>query len=343
MSPGGSKTVAAAAAVLVALWLGGAPEARAEGTAVAVLDLAFEGEIPSWMSARLRARLEQGLAATGLIMMPEERIKAALTGSGGSCATALCRKALGQKLGCDYLVGGLIRGEARSYTFELWIARADSGEVAATLMETCDICGQQKVFTRTELVASQLAARMERGQKTPARVLVQSDPPGARVRVGDEDRGSTPVALSLPPGKHDITLELADHIPAAIQVDAQAGMEVRRRVTLIPAGGSGTTRMLGWAAAGAGVAALAAGIVLMIIDGNGVGCTGDEVTIGATTRPCPERYETMAAGAVLAGLGGVALAGGGTLLYLDRRARSSEARAAAGVRLTGAGLQGRFW
>ena len=321
------------------------PQAQAQAqvpTSVAVMDLAFEGEIPPWMSDRLRQELAQGLAATGLSMMPAEQIRQALRGSGGSCATSTCRKALGQKLKCDFLVGGTIQGEARSYTFKLWIASADTGKVAATLKEACDICGQAKVFSRLELVASQLSARMDRGDKRPAKLLLRSQPPGANITVEDKPMGSTPGALTLSPGKHRITVSAEGYIPATLEFEAQPGVEEQREVTLIPSGDSGSLhRILGWSAVAGGVAAVVAGVVLIALDGSSAGCTGAEITVGETTGPCPSQYDTLVAGWVLTGVGAAALSGGGYLLYRGYGG-SSQSSEQASLRLTGTGITGTF-
>lgn len=326
-----------AAAMAMTGW---APAARAEDTTVAVLDLTFEGEIPSWMSARLRQRLDRGLAATGLTMMPAARVSAALEGSGGSCATDTCRRALGVRLGCDYLVGGTISGQARSYRFRLWIARASSGELAATLEEGCDICGQRKVFSRMELVASRLSAKMAEETRAPARVILISRPDGASITLDGKPAGTTPRTLTLGPGKHRVTVEAPGFIAAALELTARSGMEERREVELIPVGQKPARgSVLGWVAAGAGVAALAAGVALLALDGHEAGCSGDEISVGTTRQPCPEVYSTAAAGGVLTGVGAAALVGAGVLLYLGY----SDSGEQTGVRLTATGIQGRFW
>ena len=311
-------------------------------TSVAVMDLAFQGEITPWMSTRLRQRLEQGLAATGLNMMPAEKIRQALRGSGGSCATSTCRKALGQKLKCDYLVGGTIQGGARTYQFQLWIARADTGVVEATLKEACDICGQAKVFSRMELVASQLSARMAREDKRLARLVLRSDPPGANIVVGDKAMGTTPGTLTLKPGKHQITVSAQGYISSTVEFEALPGVEEKQLVPLIPAEDPGALyRALGWSAVGAGVAAIITGVALIVLDGTATDCPDDKSPIGATSRPCSGRYETVVPGWVLTGVGVAALGGGGYLLYRTYGGNGA-ANEQASLRLTGAGLSGRF-
>ena len=331
-------------AALALLLLGA--QAQATATTVAVMDLAFEGEIPPWMSDKLRQNLEQGLAATGLGMLPAEQIRTALSGSGGSCATSACRKALGQKLGCDYLVGGTIKGEARSFQFRLWIARADTGQLQATLEDGCDICGQAKVFARMELVASRLSARMaskEEASSRPARILLRSEPPGGEIIVDNKAAGTTPSTLTLSPGLHRITVSAPGYLPAYMEVEATSGVDEQRSVTLIPRTTPGSTwRVLGWTSLGAGVAALTAGVVLLLLDGAEANCSGSEISVGPTAQPCPGQYDTLAAGAALTGVGAAALGAAGYLLYRGYSHKTPAATEQAGVRFTGGGIAGRF-
>ena len=334
-----SPALGAALALLLA-----AATAQAAPTTVAVMDLVFQGEIPPWMSEKLRQNLEQGLAATGLSMLPAAQITEALSGSAGSCATSACRKALGEKLKSDYLVGGDIKGEARSYQFRLWIARADTGELLATIKESCDICGQAKVFARMELVASRLSARMasKQEQKRPARLLLRSDPPGGDITVDGEAAGTTPRTLTLSPGKHQIMVSTPGHIPASLEFEAVSGVDEQRRVALIPKATPGANwRVLGWTSLGAGVAALAAGVVLLVLDGSETECSGSESPVGPTSQPCPSVYETLAGGAALTGVGAAALGAAGYLLYRAYR-DDAPAREQAAVRFTGGGIAGRF-
>jgi len=105
-----------------------------------------------------------------------------------------------------------------------------------------------------------------------------------------------------------------------------------RRPPPPPRAGFPAARVLKWVALGAAVAGLAAGITLLVLHGRGT--CGDPGT-------CPNRYNTLAAGATLTALGGAAAAASGVLFYLDARRPRAERRA---VQLTpsltagGAGL-----
>jgi len=155
------KHVITAAALFVAVFLGGA---SAHGAAdVAVVDLSFKGSIQDWMKKLLHGRLVKGLKATGATVVTDQGVRLVIK---GSCDTDLCRAKLAARIGCRYLVGGTIKGEDRSYDINLWMARGDSGRVEARFDQRCEICGQEAVASKVELAASALRAKMEAA--TPA-------------------------------------------------------------------------------------------------------------------------------------------------------------------------------
>ena len=65
------------------------------------------------------------------------------------------------------------------------------------------------------------------GQQAAADDLVsfefRSEPPGARLFIGEEDRGVTPLRMGLPPGAYRVRLELPAHRPAVELVEVQPG------------------------------------------------------------------------------------------------------------------------
>ena len=67
------------------------------------------------------------------------------------------------------------------------------------------------------------------------RLVVESDPPGAQVSVGDVFPGKTPLTVELPPGKrHEVTLFMPGYALAARQVELTSGQEQTLRVRLDP-------------------------------------------------------------------------------------------------------------
>jgi hypothetical protein len=68
-----------------------------------------------------------------------------------------------------------------------------------------------------------------------ALVEIDSTPPGARIEVDREELGTfgaTPRGLVLEPGRHEVTLSLADHEPVRREVVAEVGRPARLSLTL---------------------------------------------------------------------------------------------------------------
>lgn len=108
----------------------------------------------------------------------------------------------------------------------------------------------------------------------------------------------------------------------------------RKRITMSPK----TTQILAFTAIGVGVAALAGGIALLVIDDNGVksNCSGVHVDADGD---CELRYDTLGGGIGLTVAGAVVAGGGvGLLLWSRKQARSTPAE----VSLVPWGVRARF-
>ena len=319
-SAGGGRWCALA--VGAALLVAGAA-ARAE-TTVAVVGLAFKGEVPSAVRAAMNEHLGNGLSAAGLRLVPEASLRAALGERDGRCAEAACWKGVAARLGCRYVVGGSVKGEDRSYDLALWMGDATTGTVAAWVQERCDICGLAAASEKMDLTASALAAKLTAAERAPARVSLVADPPGASVFVDGVEVGPAPRELELAAGKHELVLRAPGYLAATRSVTAIAGVQERLELRLLRAGGTSPARVVGWIGVGAGAAALAAGIALLAINGQSVDCPGDG-------RPGLCTRKTSAGGGVAGGLGAAALGVGGYLLYRGYRRGPAEAERAAAM------------
>jgi hypothetical protein len=100
---------------------------------------------------------------------------------------------------------------------------------------------------------------------------------------------------------------------------ADAGLIIPRPGLDAPAAAQRTpffsARVFRWVTLGVAAGALAAGVALLAVHGRGT-CDG--------SARCPEKLDTLAAGAALTGVGGAAAIGSGILFYWDRRQRSTE-------------------
>jgi hypothetical protein len=169
----------------------------------------------------------------------------------------------------------------------------------------------------------------------PVELNVASDPAGAEVLIDGEVVGQTPLAVELEPGAHEISVHKDgfEHATKSVELAESEKRAVDFSLTKVPSGPS-LKKILGWTGIGVGVAAIGAGVALLVIDENPYdpSCDGLEGT-------CARRYNTLGGGiAALAG-GVVAAGAGATLLILDKRERGNlEAWIGPG----GGGLRGRF-
>jgi len=331
----GARSIVGWGALLAAalLCLGGGV-ARAEGR-VAVVGLVFEGEVSTGVRAELSERLGRGLTAAGWRLAPAADLRRALGGHQGPCVEEACWRRVAKALGCRYAVGGVVKGEARRYDIKLWIGDSVSGAVAARVDERCNICALHAAAEKMELIASALAERLAAAERAPAHLAVVTDPPGATVLVDGTEVGSAPRELELAAGRHLVVVRRAGYVATERSITMVAGAQERLALRLLQLPGTPSpARVVGWVSLGTGVAALAAGIALIAVDGQSVDCpAAGEPKLGL----CLQRA-TMAEGAVLTGLGAAAIGVGGYLLYRGRATGTTEhqttvAPAGAGARV----------
>jgi hypothetical protein len=129
-------------------------------------------------------------------------------------------------------------------------------------------------------------------------------------------------------------LEPAEPQPVPAPVVTPEPESPRKRLTMTPQ----TTQILAFTAMGVGVAALAGGIALLVIDNNGVksNCSGVHVDADGD---CEFRYNTLGGGIGLT-VAGAVVAGGGVGLFLWSRKQAKSAPAE--VSLVPWGVRARF-
>ena len=286
---------------------------------VVVLDLELSGEINPGVREALMRQLRGGLTAAETKLISVDRTKRALQGKG--CNAPACWRRVAGKLGGRFVVGGTVTGEDRSYTLELWLADGYSGKILARVHQRCDICGLAAVASKMDLAASALRAKVESTAGAPARISIQSDPPGATLYLDGDALGSAPQQLDLPPGDHVIEARIPDHMPLSRKVHAVAGVEERVDLRLIPNAPTGRRyrTVAGWIVLGAGVASLATAAALFAIHGRATRCDAEQSIPGGQ---CPQTRDTRAGAWTAAGVGlGAAVLGAYLLLDSPRRRR----------------------
>ena len=317
---------AAAALALLALQLAVSGSARAAGDAaeaadapvggqrVAVLRLAFGGGVPEASRDQFAQRLVEGLAAAQFEVVPEASVRRRLGTAGidvAGCRNDDCYGRAAQALGVAYVVAGSVDEHDRIYEITLELV-GRSGAAIGTNRERCEICGIEEATEKMGLAASALRARLEALARTPARVIIRSRPVGARVKVDGESAGRTPVDRELPGGVHKLVLRADGYDELERTVTAVNGVDETLNLELVPLPSRFPMRMAGWVAVVVGVAAMAAGVWAVAIDGNEVACAASEQD---ASHHCPNVRNTRALGAALVGVGAASGTIGGVWLY----------------------------
>lgn len=206
------------------------------------------------------------------------------------------------------------------YRFGLEARSVATGERLASVDDVCEICGLEEVAELVELRAAALGERLERPAEGTVRVT--SDPPGATVLVDGRTVGATPIELVLPAGPHAVRVEKSGFLENAEALEVRSGVddELRFRLVAAPTKDRSARRWFtaGGVSLGLGLAGVAAGIPLVLMDGNAyeADCRAD------AQGNCAELYDTMAAGSALTTAGVIGLAAGGAMLLIGRKRRS---------------------
>src|SRR5580692_8214303 len=154
---------------------------------VAVVRLAFEGNVPEVARDFFGQRLVEGLAAARFEVM---------TG-------AMVRERLAA-VGVAFLVFAAVTEHDKTYDITLDLVNGRSGVTIGTNRERCEICGVEEASEKVSLAASALRARLEALANTPARFIIRSRPAGARLALDGEPLGRTPIDRELPAGVHKL-------------------------------------------------------------------------------------------------------------------------------------------
>ncbi|MGH1345861.1 MAG: PEGA domain-containing protein [Nannocystales bacterium] len=252
------------------------------------------------------------------------------------CAADACFREAMSSTSASAVVLLTVDQQDNVYRFALEARSAATGERLGSVDDVCEICGLEEVAELVELRAAALGERLERPEEGIVRIT--SDPPGATVMVDDRAVGATPLELTLSAGPHAVRVEKPGFLEDAKAVDVRAGVdeEMRFRLVVVPTKDRSARRWLtvGGVSLGLGLAGLAAGIPLVIMDGRPykTDCRPDPMG------NCAQLFGTVAAGASLTTAGVIGVGAGAAMLLIGRKRRSLPME----VRPTAGGIAGRF-
>lgn len=346
--PGIWRVGSGALAMLVsaALFAAARPAAarpRGARNRVVVLPVSFADSVTPGARRIVEQRLALGLKASGMELVEGTKqatsgAEPAVDGAGASdsCKPA-CRRVLAAKTRARYVVGGHVSGAERFYEMKLWLADGYSGKIVARAERECDICGLKALGDATDLAASALASKIAAGEKSVARVRVESDPPGALVLVDGDPVGRAPRDLELPPGQHELRARADGYFDGRRRVQAVAGVRETVSIELVERErGLSPREIWGWSALVGGIATMAAGVTLLALHGQGSDCADGVVT--AEPR-CKRERDMVVGGSVVLGLGSAIAATGVVLLALPGGEREGDRKTALKIAPAGPGLQ----
>lgn len=260
---------------------------------------------------------------------------------------AAARKALGTRVAEACIDGACpsvqIRVSERERDYEITAEVAwPDGRTRAT-NSRCTICTPREAGVRA---ATEALALLDAAPATRPTLVITSSPAGAAVEVDGEAVGPTPTRIELEPGVHDIVVRKSRHVTQTRRVDLEGGegdviarFELARDPLLSPR----AMRIAGWSLVGVGVAAMATGIGLIVLDENPVknDCSGVHVDRFGN---CEFRWNSLGAGVGVLVPGVLATAAGATLIVLEARRRRTpgDRRARVGVGFARVDLTLRF-
>lgn len=303
-------------------------------------------DVPDGHLARdLENRVATGLRRAGFTAVAADVVRARVPAD--ACGPDCLRGAVAGT-GARWLVRTEIAVEGRDYSVQLVMLRADTGQVALTSAEQCEICGHEELGERVGDLAYALQRKLAAAAAPPPRLQVFTRPDGSTVLVDGAVVGVTPLDITVAAGDHEVVIERPGFVAHRRRITAADGVTetIGAELGPVPPPPSADARParrlapIGWAAVGVGLAGLIAGAALVSIDERPIrrDCSGMNVDAFGT---CKWRHDTLAGGATLAAIGVAALVTGVALLVVDRR-RNQPAPGRVSLRPHVGGLQLRF-
>lgn len=284
-----------------------ATAAAAERPRVAVLEVAIGGDAPPALRTQVEKSLEGGLYAAGFEVVPSREVAARLrrARSLAGCTSTTCLARIGDLVGARRFVRARVAASGGAYDVELELLAPDvEGGVVQRVERTCAVCTLREANDLVSRSVVELVNPPRPEAPPPVKVAVRTSPEGATVSVDGTLVGRAPVELELEPGEHNFEATGPEGYAPLARRETVGGeradvhLELPRVAPPPPAAPPPRASRFGawkWAAAGGAVAALAAGVALVALDGKGTDCSAG--------RPCKSEYTTLAPGLVAGGVG----------------------------------------
>ncbi len=304
---------------------------------LAVLPVVLGGVGDATLAARIHDYLRSGLARGAFALVDDAAVEPLAR---GGCETPACLRALGKATGATFALRARVTVNDRDYVIRLELVTIKDAAVVATSEERCDLCGRGEVGTLVETQAALLRRKLEDLIQGPPVLVLTSQPAGALVYVDDELVGQTPLERTSIAGAHVVRVVLEGYVPELRQLQLATGVRESISVPLRRSPRALRRRGLGWGGVGLGIPAVAAGVVLLVLDGREIrsDCSASDRNQDLGGR-CRYIHNTDWSGAVALAAGAALIAIGATLLRVNRPAKKQKR---VQLEAAGFGLSGRF-
>ena len=282
---------------------------------IGVLPLEVEGElVASWR--------EEADRRLGLALRRGDVEVVDLAGATASCGDLDCRLRAARDAGAGYLLTSRLTVEpgARDYALEFELFGADDGERIAAIEGGCELCGFEEAVSMVEARAAVVLSTLQRSHARGSELSLRTTPAGARIEIDGQEAGLTPLTVQLPAGSHRIVARKEGHLSQTLEVEAIEGVRKDMELQLLPQPVAEDPSARGLVIGGAlglglGVASVAAGIALIVVEGDPYrrDCQAD------ADGDCRFLLGTRTGGIVAASVGGAAIAAGAALLGVGLR------------------------
>ena len=185
---------------------------------IVVAPVQARGDLHEAVGERLDASLREALQKSDLRIL---KVSEKISQRAATCTDANCRATVIAKVEAKFLLSPEITLVDKDYHMRLTLYGANGASVAQ-LEETCSLCGQVEA---AELMAD-LGARMGRKVDLATRtalVEIRSEPAGAKVYIGGDLVGTTPLEVPVDAGVHPLRIEMPGRIGLRRKIAVVAG------------------------------------------------------------------------------------------------------------------------
>lgn len=328
----------------------GGSDDEGAATKAAILPVVVEGDpMPEADVDKLAGRLVDGLERGAFEVVAPAQVAESSPGA-ESCNDSECFAGVAKATGASHVVRAVIKVDDRDYQVRMILADRRGVEMA-TASDSCQICGVAEVADLIDAAAATLRTKLDALSQGPATLIISSTPPGARVYIDGELKGTTPFDAPVIPGKHVLRISMDGFITVEREATFVEGIEESQSFELEKVPSRLPARPWGWVSIGAGAAGLAtAGFFTYLGQSERDFKLGGECDMPDAEGDCPRIWNTEAIvlGSAVAGAALTTL--GIAILLTSSRRRGEDAaeqarrrrRPRLGIGLGRVTVQGRF-